>query len=601
MGMAASQARLLTLTSRLSDLELKAQQISNNKIRLAMDTEQVSKDYAASLDKEKLTILTGYNQSNPVYSDLNYNNLTGPDSPLMTQYGVSDANGRILVTQDVAAKFEQTKNSGVSSFLQLFGSTTTQTGQSPKEIAADELRTYANGVENYVFPNKWSYTVTTGSGTTGSKEADISALTEPLTTAINTLAGKIIETPINQTTVSSPSDYISNSIAPPVSAANQLYSDYSKYGLSGSGGTIPSYAAISCGQQLYSAINGITSQAFFTQSTDDTAKTYVQNAISSPLSAANQLKSGNGSNWSLLNSFSLSVFQDALSRLSSYSSTTQVGTDYSTTLQKEQLKTGLSSIRDLFDNVSKSALFSSQDLTDFIGIQKGTIGGFITAVDTSMSSDILKTVKNGLAGISIATLTQKMNAAYTGGSGGGTPITYSQDNPHGNLIKKGGSEIDRTEFDRLVSVYNNASDTHPILPSTTPVENPTYYTNLFNRMLQGYTTEPNETNTLNNPNWLQNQMMQGNLFLEKVDKDAKWNQISYTGDTNIVEKTDDKDMAKAEAKYQTDMASIQSKDKRFDVQLTKINTEHNAIQTEIDSVKKVIDKNIERSFKTFEA
>lgn len=45
------------------------------------------------------------------------------------------------------------------------------------------------------------------------------------------------------------------------------------------------------------------------------------------------------------------------------------------------------------------------------------------------------------------------------------------------------------------------------------------------------------------------------------------------------------------------MAQIQQKDKILEMQANRIDTQHKAVQTEIDSVKKVIDKNIESSFK----
>ncbi len=41
------------------------------------------------------------------------------------------------------------------------------------------------------------------------------------------------------------------------------------------------------------------------------------------------------------------------------------------------------------------------------------------------------------------------------------------------------------------------------------------------------------------------------------------------------------------------------KDKQLELELQRLQTSHTAIQTEIDSVKKVIDKNVEKSFKTF--
>ena len=46
---------------------------------------------------------------------------------------------------------------------------------------------------------------------------------------------------------------------------------------------------------------------------------------------------------------------------------------------------------------------------------------------------------------------------------------------------------------------------------------------------------------------------------------------------------------------------IQSQDKSLELNLKQLDTEENAISTEIDAVKKVISKNVESSFKTFNA
>jgi len=45
--------------------------------------------------------------------------------------------------------------------------------------------------------------------------------------------------------------------------------------------------------------------------------------------------------------------------------------------------------------------------------------------------------------------------------------------------------------------------------------------------------------------------------------------------------------------------SIQSLDQALELQLRRVDTQQQAVQTEIDSVKKIIDKNIELIFKTF--
>ena len=74
MGMSASQARLLSITSRMNDIELRSQQISNAKIRLADESEQVANDYTEALNKTKLTY-TDYSSGQAQQVDLTPKNL----------------------------------------------------------------------------------------------------------------------------------------------------------------------------------------------------------------------------------------------------------------------------------------------------------------------------------------------------------------------------------------------------------------------------------------------------------------------------------------------------------------------------------------------
>ncbi len=52
-------------------------------------------------------------------------------------------------------------------------------------------------------------------------------------------------------------------------------------------------------------------------------------------------------------------------------------------------------------------------------------------------------------------------------------------------------------------------------------------------------------------------------------------------------------------KLQLRINAIQSLDKGLELQLRRVDTQQQAVQTELDAVKKVIDKNIELVFKTF--
>ena len=50
---------------------------------------------------------------------------------------------------------------------------------------------------------------------------------------------------------------------------------------------------------------------------------------------------------------------------------------------------------------------------------------------------------------------------------------------------------------------------------------------------------------------------------------------------------------------QARVAAIQAIDKSLELQLRRVDTQRDAVQTEIDAVRKVIQKNIESTFKTF--
>jgi len=55
----------------------------------------------------------------------------------------------------------------------------------------------------------------------------------------------------------------------------------------------------------------------------------------------------------------------------------------------------------------------------------------------------------------------------------------------------------------------------------------------------------------------------------------------------------------AKAKYDAAMTSLSSQEKLMDMELTQINTEHQAVKTEYDSIKSLIGDNVEKSFNVF--
>ena len=115
---------------------------------------------------------------------------------------------------------------------------------------------------------------------------------------------------------------------------------------------------------------------------------------------------------------------------------------------------------------------------------------------------------------------------------------------------------------------------------------------------------------INSSEWLQFALESGEITLEKVvfneDYDTTtelenktWTAVAWSSTTDIVEVEDELAITRAEVKYNQAMREIQAKDKEYDNDIKKLDTEHNALQTEYDSIKSVMDKNMERSFKAF--
>lgn len=135
----------------------------------------------------------------------------------------------------------------------------------------------------------------------------------------------------------------------------------------------------------------------------------------------------------------------------------------------------------------------------------------------------------------------------------------------------------------------------------------TAYGNTFEQINKhGYNSVSDEC--LQSGEWLEQQIESGNLFLEEYNNTAgtngtgDWEQVNWqTGDSTLKTVNDTSALQKAEARYETKMKEIQHQDKKYDLLLDRIDTEHSAVQTEIDSVKSIVGKNIERSYKTFSA
>jgi len=107
------------------------------------------------------------------------------------------------------------------------------------------------------------------------------------------------------------------------------------------------------------------------------------------------------------------------------------------------------------------------------------------------------------------------------------------------------------------------------------------------------------------PNYLQDCLRNGKYLIEKgvidenVDEGFRWTSVSWDATTNISDSyyTEDDDAAKA--KYDRLQTQIQAQDKKLELELDNIETQRNAVTTEVESVEKVISEDIEGTFNAF--
>ena len=129
MGMAASQARLLTLTARLHDVEHSAQSIQHAKLQLATQQDDAYEAYQRALDATSLTFLTmdsSGRQSNVV---ANFNNLFALNGANASghNYALIDSRGRVIVSDEIEQGYDNfmnsnyTKNAYVFAMYMLYG------------------------------------------------------------------------------------------------------------------------------------------------------------------------------------------------------------------------------------------------------------------------------------------------------------------------------------------------------------------------------------------------------------------------------------------------------------------------------------------------
>ena len=648
MGMAASQARLLSITSRMSDNELRAQLINNAKMRLTDDTSKASEKYVNALNQVQLMMSNKDTLGNEMYQQLTYNNLTAYSS-YNNQYGLINKSGELVVSELDAAKYEQAlreaeknpETDALTEFLKQYGLEKDTTSYWESNNLSDDLKTrYEGDVEyddngNRISGLHYGYEL--------SKDS-----TEVM--VYETLLNDYLEADSAYTSavIKQMKEYLLGYV-PSGESMNyeDKYAEVLQYNTE-SGKNPPSKSDISGSldylKKLYNELlnSGIIKETttnaegedeatVFTEAMDYFLNEYIEfdangNIVTNTetdISATEDGYSINGGNFIITddgagnlsvagqNGYSVSGLTNNNGEWTfNYSSSEDSGT---VTFSTSPLSAVISSVMDEAGGAEalktvykyfQSSIFSQMDRDKFADEAPDEkkayedaakqLSIFIFGVDVGSGEydnlDDMEWVLNcgrettNLDGDTTITLTQMVE-------GEEVPTEYKA---NFEAIK------DIYLIEEMIAQYGAPKYTW--IDKNNPNENADakaeWYTNIFNKMNEDGYQKISKALT-SDTEWIQYALESGLLTMVQVDDENQWISTMYSNCSDITEDTIDLAITQAEAEYTRETNKIQAKDQRYDLELKNIDTEHESLQTEYDSIKSVIDKNVERNFKIF--
>lgn len=672
MGMAASQARLLSITSRLADNELRAQLINNSKMRLATESSKVSEEYVSALNSATMMMSNYDIEGNSQYQQLTFNALTAYSSH-NNQYGLVDANGRILVSEDDAVKFRNAKGD-LDTFLAEHGLVYSSHYFTPEILGGDSVQimgTYGvDGTEFEIgtFTLEQLKTMYEG-GEYNSIDYEgynkdlqsfeysqyidaynkFVTIDEELEDKIKFkkeeyLNGSKNSNGINpiQNAKDTITNYSEKSIKEIIAAANTLWDHvYDRFstGNTYSASMYDYFHYDGTINEIHVTYENNSNNAYNTDSDNKILKADDQN-YSKYDYVTYEEKEENGTTTYTLKigplqdneennditgheliltstdktTWTVSTMDDNVSNLKWGSTSLEVGNSITLTSENKLTYDYDDISHELFGfDKDNNTYDHTRKLTkdEVGGLAKSFLDMYLNCAEylnkdkflDDTDKKLLKEVTDNLINVIFTGLTENERQFIESNkmmlNDPGWIIANRAEHFPGKTTDVFNTVENIFILDSLFNIYGEPA--MGWIDENNPKENADakvqWYTNLFNRMKEGYRVL--EDGLASSNQWIQFALESGLVTMEQVDGKNMWVSMTHANCSDITEVMDDVMIAKAEAEYNKAMNNIENKDKRFDMELKNIDTEHNALQTEYDSIKNVIGKNIERSFKIY--
>ncbi len=549
MGLSASQAKLLSITARISSNELRAQDITRAKTRLTDETDAVHKKYTAALDNKQLTYLKYDEDGNQKYVNLTGHELTSY-APLKNQYGLINSAGQILVSEKDGANYQDSNN--LNEFLEKYGFKPIDTGktyQYTNPAYTAELERY-NRDYNKWLTNEPEKTIKIGEN----------VIEEAWTERVHTseIYKKVMETGCITGSLDNTNCYMH-------------------------------VLASLLGEGHYTTSNGNEYDVYTGTNCEEHEQHWCWNTAQHPVDTAlkNELKTlnpcGEEHDETVDLKWNGSVYkvpckdEDCNSEISVYQKIIdllwEVHEDYSV-------------------GNATGGQANTNHIAQFWHIIEFDLDEAEEVYHPEITEDVYgdnpeyqKWLEDEPAREDIPEFLEEKIYTYSDNDEAQWYINLWH-RMNGASSEKAGA------YEAETVTVNGKTQEGGTIPSRK-----------WNILEDGL---------MNNSNWLQQALQKGTVTLEKVNftdptkegsglKHATWTSIIYSSATEISEEVNEERIAKAEAEFEEKTKIIEAKDKQYDSILKLLDTEHSALQDEYDSVKNVISKNIDRTLRMYSA
>lgn len=640
MGMAAGQARLLSITARLTDNELRSQTITNSKLRLADKSSEASQEYMDALNSTQLMFST-YNDN----GELSYQSLTANTlltySDLKNQYSLVNSSGQIMLNGADIKKYEASNS--LAEFLYSYGIPEVDNPKYPEALKGIYGKSTVDD-GSYLYENLYD------ENNPLQWNDYFSAMTDADIANLQTIVTKNPED-VTEADAQQFTDAVNNWKTQ--LAGNSLFNNYSNIG--GTFGAyinelldLPDVEFPDKNDPEFTDVSGDVELA----EKFDLASKKCYNNCHPPYSGSGQecylhvlayLLDYNGDLSGYPKSFNttvdglgISVDRGKITGAAIYS-------------QREEYPAGSGNYvpaKDMMQEVSQylwdpeNGCMAPADETDTTTYESSVAEKLLSNykwVDSDGDGVYEKTLKTwpervidtyyavqnrDTLGLQYESLLPILDEFQTDMKTALSSI-FNEDR-YNQAVKDWQTEMSRwlKNVGDLKANYVASLDTIPdkTIPDETDARYQ-WYVNLYYRMGGGATNDDGtknannykelDENLINNAEWLQFALENGILTMEQASYSEKgsekypeigtydWTSIIYTNASDIKSQENETAIAVAEVKYKNAMTEIENQDKKYDQDLKKLDSEHSALQTEYDSIKSVIDKNVERSFKAF--